>query len=324
MRHMKKLLLIVLAVCGNWIQPALAQSWPEKPVRLVVPFGPGGSNDIVARILAPFLSERLGQPVVVENRPGAGGAIGTDSVVKAAPDGYTLMIGATSTIAVNVSAYPKRNFDPLKNLTPIGQIAAGPFVLFVHSSVPAKSVKELIAFAQTRPGALNFSSSGTGSSLHLSAELLKMMGKIDLVHVPYKSGGAAVTALVANEVQVFIGDMAPLTAHVKSGAVRALAVTTDRRFSLLAELPTIAESGIPGYEASSWYGILGPMGMPSSIVTRLNQEVSSIMRSAAMTERIQALGIEASTGTPEEFSRLIAQQIPKWSQVVKASGAQAE
>ena len=315
---------ILVGLASLWIVTAGAQAYPDKPVRLVVPFGPGGSNDIVARLFGPALSERLGQPVVVENRPGAGGAIGTDSVVKSAPDGYTLMIGATSTIAVNVSAYPKRNFDPLKNLTPIGQLAAGPFVLFVHSSVPAKSVKELIEVAKARPGALNFSSSGKGSSLQLSVELLKMMAKVDMVHVPYKSGGAAVSALAANEVQVFIGDMAPLTGFVKSGAVRPLAVTTDKRFSLLPDLPTIAESGVPGYEASSWYGLLGPAGLPAPIVARLNEEIGRIMRSPAMTERIQALGIEAVTGTPEQFARLIAVQVPKWTQVVKAAGAEAE
>lgn len=303
---------------------AHAQTWPDKPIRLIVPFGPGGTNDLLARIVAQALNDQIGQPVIVDNKPGAGGSVGTDFVVKSPPDGYTLMIGATSTIAVNVSAYPKRNFDPIKNLTPIVELAAGPFVVFVNPNVKANNIKELIELAKSKPGQLNFSSSGNGSSLHLSAELLKLMAKVDMVHVPYKSGGAAITALVSGEVQVYIGDMASLFQYVKSNSVRALAVTTDKRFSLLPELPTVSESGVPGYEASSWYGLLGPSGLPAEISNKINKDINIIMHTPSMTERMQSLGIQAATGTADQFTQLIKQQVPKWEVVVKAANAQEE
>jgi len=314
------LFFLIPFICQN----SLAENWPDKPIKLVVPFGPGGTNDLLARIVAQALGEKLGQSVVVDNKPGAGGSIGTDYVIRSAPDGYTLMIGATSTIAVNVSAYPNRNFDPTKNLTPIVELASGPFVVFVNPSVNATNIKELIDLARAKPGSLNFSSSGKGSSLHLSAELLKLMTKVDMVHVPYKSGGAAITALVAGEVQVYIGDMASLFQHVKTKAVRPLAVTSEKRFPLLADLPTVSESGVPGYEASSWYGLLSPTGLPVDINNKINKEINTIMHTPSMSERMQTLGIQATTGTSDQFTQLIKQQVPKWAVVVKAAGAQED
>ncbi|MEI7738918.1 MAG: tripartite tricarboxylate transporter substrate binding protein [Betaproteobacteria bacterium] len=321
---MYKFKILCLFLISFFCTSSFSQAWPDKPIKLVVPFGPGGTNDLLARIVSQSLGDKLGQTVVVDNRPGAGGAIGTDYVIRSAPDGYTLMIGATSTIAVNVTAYPNRNFDPTKNLTPIVELASGPFVVFVNPSVNATNIKELIELAKAKPGALNFSSSGKGSSLHLSAELLKLMTKVDMVHVPYKSGGAAITALVSGEVQVYIGDMASLFQHVKTKAVRPLAVTTEKRFSPLADLPTVSESGVSGYEASSWYGLLGPAGLPSDIANKINKEINVIMHTPAMSERMQTLGIQASTGTSERFTQLIKQQVPKWAIVVKAAGAQEE
>jgi tripartite-type tricarboxylate transporter receptor subunit TctC len=321
---MYKLRLFLFFLIPFIWQNSLAENWPDKPIKLVVPFGPGGTNDLLARIVAQALGDKLGQSVVVDNKPGAGGSIGTDYVIRSAPDGYTLMIGATSTIAVNVSAYPNRNFDPTKNLTPIVELASGPFVVFVNPSVNATNIKELIDLARAKPGSLNFSSSGKGSSLHLSAELLKLMTKVDMVHVPYKSGGAAITALVAGEVQVYIGDMASLFQHVKTKAVRPLAVTSEKRFPLLADLPTVSESGVPGYEASSWYGLLSPTGLPVDINNKINKEINTIMHTPSMSERMQTLGIQATTGTSDQFTQLIKQQVPKWAVVVKAAGAQED
>jgi tripartite-type tricarboxylate transporter receptor subunit TctC len=317
---------LLLAVLLAALLPSLgwAQAYPSKPIRLVVPFGTGGSNDIIARLLAAKLGEALAQSVVVENRPGAGGTIGTDSVVKADPDGYTLMIGATSTIAVNVGLYPKRNFDPATNLTPITQIAAGPFLMAVPASLPARNVKEFIELAKAKPGELNFGSSGKGSSLHLTAEMFKSMAKVDLVHIPYKSGGAAIADLATARVQLVYSDLPALLPFVKNNQVRPIAVTTPTRWHLLPDLPTVAESGVPGYDATSWYGILGPAGLPRDIVSRLGSEIAKIVHSAEIKQRFNGMGVEPVTSTPEEFSRYIREQVTKWSGVIKSSGAQLE
>jgi tripartite-type tricarboxylate transporter receptor subunit TctC len=312
-------LAMCLAAAG-----AIAQPYPSKPLRLVVPFGPGGSNDIVGRILAQKMAENLGQPVVVENRPGAGGMVGTDSVVRAAPDGYTLMIGATSTIAANVGLYPKRGFDPLKHLTPITQIAEGSFLMAVPASSPAKSVREFIELAKAKPGQLNYGTSGRGSSMHLMGEMFKMMAQVDMVHVPYKAGGPAIADLAVDRVQLLYSDLAALLPFVKSGQVRALAVTTPKRSALLPELPTMSEAGVPGYDATSWYGLLGPAGLPRDIVMRLNADFARILHSADIKERFASLGIEPVTGTPEAFAGYIREQVVKWSQVAKSSGVELE
>ena len=314
------LLIAAIFFTGN----AGAQPYPNKPIRLVIPFGPGGSNDIVGRILAQKLGENLGQPVVVDNRAGAGGMVGTDAVVNAAPDGYTLMIGATSTIAANVGLYPKRGFDPVKSLTPIMQIGSGSFLMAVPASSPAKNVREFITLAKSTPGALNYGTSGKGSSMHLMGEMFKTMAKTDMEHVPYKSGGAAIADLATSRVQLLYSDLAALLPFVKSGQVRALAVTTPKRSALLPDLPTMAESGVPDYDATSWYGILGPAGLPREVVARLNLELTRITKSPDIKERFNALGIEPVSGTPEEFSSYIRSQVAKWSEVVKASGAELE
>ena len=310
---------VLLAVGG-----ALAQTYPIKPIRLIVPFGPGGSNDIVARIVAQKLTESVGQPVIVENRPGAGGTVGTDLVVKAAPDGYTLMIGATSTIAANVGLYPKRNFDPVTSLTPIGQIAEGAFLMAVPASSPAKTVREFIDLAKGKPGQLNYGTSGRGSSMHLMGEMFKMLAKVDMVHVPYKAGGPAIADLAVDRVQLLYSDLAALLPFVKGGQVRALAVTTPKRSALLPDLPTMAEAGVSGYDATSWYGMLGPAGLPRDIVMRLNAEFSRIVHSADGKERFANLGIEPVTGTPDEFAHYIRAQVVKWSEVARASGVELE
>jgi tripartite-type tricarboxylate transporter receptor subunit TctC len=307
------------AGCSHWPMAASAQTYPNRIIRLVVPFAPGGSNDIIARLLAERMGEALGQTVVVDNRPGAGGVIGTDSVVKSVPDGYTLMIGATSTMAANPGLYTKMNFDPSKDLTPIGQIASGPFVLAVNSSLPARSVKELIALAKDKPGEINFGSSGIGSSLQLTAELFKSTAGIDIVHVPYKGLAPALADLVAGRIHIIFSDMAGLLPFVQSGQLRALGVTSARRFSDLPDLPTLAEAGVPGYEATSWYGILGPAGMSSDAVAKLNRELTRIVGAPTMKEKFASLGIEPVTGTPDEFGAHIRSEMVKWRAVVTAA-----
>ena len=307
------------------VNGALAQpSYPSKPIRLVVPFGTGGSNDIVARLLGPKLSESLGQPVIVDNRPGAGGMVGTDAVVKSAPDGYTLMIGATSTIAANVGLYPKRNFDPVKSLTPITQIADGAFLMAVPARSPAKNVKEFVEMARHAPGQFNYGSSGPGSSMHLMGEMFKLTAHVDMVHVPYKAGGPAIADLATDRVQLVYSDLAALLPFVRSGQVRALAVTTPRRSALLPDLPTMAEAGLPGYEATSWYGILGPAGLPREITMKLNAELARVVHGAEIKERFATLGIEPVTGTPEAFAQYIQAEVKKWSAVSKAAGVELE
>ena len=316
--------LVVLISAILAAASAVAQTYPNRPIRLVVPFGPGGSNDIVGRILAAKLGENVGQPIIVDNRPGAAGTVGTDAVVKSPPDGYTVMIGATSTIAANVGLYPKRGFDPVKSLSPITQIAEGSFLMAVPASSPAKSVREFIELARANPGQLNYGTSGRGSSMHLMGEMFKIMAKVDMVHVPYKAGGPAIADLAVNRVQLLYSDLAALLPFVKSGQVRALAVTTPKRSSLLPDLPTMSEAGVPGYDATSWYGMLGPAGMPRDLVMRLNGEFARIVHGAEVKERFAAMGIEPVTGTPEEFASYIRGQVVKWSEVAKSSGVELE
>jgi tripartite-type tricarboxylate transporter receptor subunit TctC len=246
-----------------------------------------------------------------------------DAVVKADPDGYTLLMGATSTIAVNVGLYPKRNFDPTRSLTPVTQIGAGPFLMAVPASMPVKSVKEFIDLARSKPGQLNFGSSGKGSSLHLNGEMFKMMAKVDLVHVPYKSGGAAVADLATDRVQLIFSDLPALQSFIKGGTVKALGVTTSKRWHLLPDLPTVAET-VPGYDATSWYGILAPAGLPKEIVAKLGNELAKIVHGKEIKERFNSMGVEPVTGTPEQFSAYIREQVAKWSAVIKASGAEQE
>jgi tripartite-type tricarboxylate transporter receptor subunit TctC len=303
---------------------ACAQSYPSRAVRLIVPFAPGGSNDIIARILGERLTDALGQPIVVDNRPGAGGVIGTESAVKSEPDGHVLLIGATSTMAANPSLYASFNLDPTRDLTPITQIASGPFVLAVPSALPVRTVGELIALAKAQPNAINFGSSGVGSSLQLTAELFKSMTGTDIVHVPYKGLGPALTDLIANRIQLVFSDMAGLLPFVQSGQLRALAVTSARRFPDLPDLPTLDEAGVPGYEATSWYGILGPRHLPEPIVAKLNGEIARIVRDPATKRKFATLGIEPITGTPSEFSRYIRSEIDKWRAVVQGANIKVE
>jgi len=299
-------------------------AYPNRAIHLVVPFAPGGSNDIIARIIGDQLSQALKVPVVVENKGGAGGMIGTDYVIKSAPDGYTLMIGATSTMAANPSLYASKKFDPTHDLSAIMQIATGPFVLAVPSSLPVKSVQDLIDLAKQKPGKIYFGSSGTGSSLQLTAELFKSMAKIDIVHVPYRGLGPALIDLVADRIQIVFSDMAGLLPYVQSGKLRVLAVTSSQRWRDLPELPTMSEAGVPGYDATSWYGILGPANLPKDIVSSLNKVLQTILTNPDTIKKFATLGVEPVTGSPSDFEAYVTAEIKKWGQVVSAANIKLE
>jgi tripartite-type tricarboxylate transporter receptor subunit TctC len=298
---------------------AAAQPYPAKPIRFIVPFPPGGSADILARAIGQKAGEGLGQSVVVENRPGAGTAIGAEALAKSAPDGYAIMIGTVSSHAINPALNPKLPFDPVKDFTPVSLVASIPFAMIVHPSVPAKTVQEFVALARAKPGTLNYSSAGSGTSNHLAGELLRSMTGIDIVHVPYKGSAPALNDLIAGQVSLMFDLVLTAAPHVKSGAVRGLAVTGAQRSSALPELPTVAES-IPGYEVSAWFGIFAPAGVPQPVVQRLNAEFVKALQQPDLRQRLASQGAEPLTNTPDEFAAYLRAEIDKWAKVVKAAG----
>jgi tripartite-type tricarboxylate transporter receptor subunit TctC len=302
---------------------ALAQAWPAKPVRLIVPYPPGGSADILARSIGQKLGEGLGQQVVIDNRPGAGTAIGAEATAKSAPDGYTIMLGTVSSHAIN-PALTRLNFDPVKDFAPVSLVASIPFALIVHPSLPANSVKELVALAKAKPGSLNFSSAGNGTSNHLAGELFKSMTGTYMVHIPYKGSAPALNDLIAGQVQLMFDLVLTTAPHVKSGSVRALAVTGRERSAALPGVPTVAESGVPGYEVSAWFGFFAPAGTPASIVNTLNAETVKAMKQPDLRERLASQGAEPVTSTPAEFSAYVRDELAKWGKVVKASGMKVD
>ena len=317
----KMTLAAVLALAAT---VSSGQLYPSKPIRIIVPFPPGGAVDFYARVVQEPLSEALGQPVIVDNRAGASGMIGADVVAKAPPDGYTLLLGNIASLAINVGIYPKMAYDPAKDFTPIMHTVDVNYVLVVHPSVPANSVAELVAYAKANPGKLSYGSAGSGSMPHLSTELMKALAGIDLVHVPYKGGGPMVTDLLGGSVQLAIADQANLMPHVKTGKLRALGVASPKRSAIYPELPTIAESGFAGYEATAWQGLVGPAGMPPDVVRRLNQTLAKVMALPAVRERLISGGLDPVADTPEEFGRFIRSEISKWSKIAKDVGAKAE
>jgi tripartite-type tricarboxylate transporter receptor subunit TctC len=290
----------------------------------VVPFAPGGSTDIVGRIMTQRLSERFKQPVVLDNRGGGGGNIGSDLVAKAQPDGYTLLIGTVGSLTINPTLYKRMPYDPLRDLTPVAYFGSTPNVLVVHPSLPVKSVRELIALARSKPGQLNYASAGTGGSVHLAAELFKSLAKVDMVHVPYKGSGPALIDLLGGQTQLMFSTMPPALPHVKSGRLRALGMTGTKRSLLLPDLPTIAEAGLPGYEITQWWGLLGPAGMPAAIVTRINTDVNAILQLPDVKERFASAGADTAPNTPAWFATYMKSEVAKWAKVVKASGATAD
>jgi tripartite-type tricarboxylate transporter receptor subunit TctC len=303
---------------------ALAQVYPGKPVRLVVPFPPGGSTDIVARIVAQKLGDRLGQQVVVENRGGAGGTIGTEAVAKAAPDGYTLGVASTSTHAVAPSVYPRLGYDPVKDFAPISLVAVSPYLLVVHPDVPAKTLQEFVAYVKPRPGKLNYASAGTGSTTHLAMEMLKSAAGLYIVHIPYNGNGPAGTAVIAGQVQALFGSLPAVLPHAKSGRVRPLAVGTPKRSPSLPDVPTVAEAGYPGFDASLWLAVMAPAGTPPAVIDRLYKEIVAVIGAPDAADALSKAGAEPLTSTPAELAAMVKDGVGKYAQIVRQAGVKAE
>lgn len=298
-----------------------AATYPAKPIRLIVPFPAGGPTDAMARLIGQHLSQRLGQPVVVDNRGGAGGTIATEAVASATPDGYTLFFSTTGTMAINPSLYRSLKIDPVKALDAVGSVASTVNVLVVPNSLPVANVKELVALARQKPGTLTFGSAGNGSSNHLSGELFKSMAGIDIVHVPYKGSAAAFTDLLGGRISMMFDTVSSQVQYIGSGKVKALGVTGPARSEALPKVPTIAESGLPGFDVTIWFGLSAPKGTPPEAVQRLNGELQKVLAQADVKQQLAALGATPLPGTPGDFARLIQHDVAKWTPVVKASGA---
>jgi tripartite-type tricarboxylate transporter receptor subunit TctC len=303
---------------------AAEQGYPSKPIRLVVPFPAGGPLDAVARAIGQKLSIAWGQPVIIDNRPGAGGNIGADLVAKSAPDGYTILEGALSTHAVNVSLYSKMPYDPIKDFAPITLVAVTPNVLVVNPSVPANSVAELIRYAKANPGKLAFGSGSNGSAGHLAGELFKTEAHVDMVHVPYKGGAPAMQDLLGGQIQLMFDNLANSMPQVRAGKLKALAVTTAKRSPLVPDLPTLAEAGLPGFDIYTWWGFMAPAGTPKEIIAKWNAEVTRILNTPEMQASFAQQGAEPAPTTPEQFTALIQGEIPKYAKIIKMSGAKVD
>ena len=304
---------------------AQAQAYPARPIRFVVPYAPGGPLDLIARAIGQKLTEATGQPVVVDNKPGAGGNIGADIVAKAAPDGYTIVMGAVATHAINPTLYPKIPYDPVKDFTPVAMVAVVPNVLVVNPTLPVKSVKELIDFAKAKPSYLNFASGSTGSTGHLAGELFNALAGVQMVHIPYKGGAPAMADLLAGQVQLMFDNLANALPQVKAGKLRALAVTTAQRSAFAPDLPTLAEAGVPGFDLTTWFGIFLPGNAPRDIVLRLNTEINKALSAPDMKDRLEKMGAEPpANNTPERFAAFIKVEFDKYARVIKASGAKVE
>ncbi len=304
--------------------PTCAQSYPSKPIRLVVPFPAGGSLDVVARAIGQKLTDAWGQPVIIDNRPGAGGNIGADLVAKSAPDGYTILEGALSTHAVNVSLYARMPYDPIKDFVPITLVAVTPNVLVINPSLPVNSVPELVAYAKAHPGKLSFGSGSNGSAGHLAGELFKTEARVDMVHIPYKGGAPAMQDLLGGQIQLMFDNLANSMQQVRAGKLKALAVTTARRSPLVPELPTLSETGLPGFDIYTWWGFMAPAGTPKEIVFKWNAEVTRILNTPEMKSFFAQQGAEPAPTSPEQFAALIRSEIPKYAKIVKDSGAKVD
>ncbi len=302
-------------------QPTQTTKWPTKSVRAVVPFAPGGGTDVMARIIAPKLAEEFGQPMVIDNRTGAGGSIGVEMVVRANPDGYTILIGASS-YASNAALY-KLPYDPIKGFAAVSLLARGPFVLSVHPSMKAMNLKEFIDLARAKPGAFTFGSSGTGSVPHLATELFRQMAKLDMTHAPYKGDAPAITDLLGGHIQIYFGGLLVMASHINAGKLRGLAVTTEKRSPAMNDLPAISEL-VPGYSSTTWFGLWAPVGTPKDIIARLNQAAGRALKLPDVQERLRSNGYEPGHNSPEAFNQFIAEEIAKYSRVVKAGNIRVE
>jgi tripartite-type tricarboxylate transporter receptor subunit TctC len=304
--------------------PAAAQNYPAKPIRILIAQAPGSATDVVSRVLGNRLSEGLGQPIVIEARPGAGGVVGTEAAARSAPDGYTLFMGNNSTHGSNPAVYAKLPYDAINDFAPIAFVASVPYVLVVEPALPAKSVQELIALAKSRSGKLNYASAGNGSTHHFCGELLKSMSGVDILHIPYKGSPPAITGLLGGEVSLMFANVADIGAQIKSGKVKALAVTTAKRAASLPEVPTMSEAGLPGFEIVSWFGLLAPAGTPAPIVARLNAETVKVLGRSDVQTALGNQGLEVAPGSPEQFAAHIKSEIAKFSKIGKAAGIKAE
>jgi tripartite-type tricarboxylate transporter receptor subunit TctC len=322
---MKPLLKLIFALaCLATAIGAQAQAYPNKPIRLVCPFPPGGAVDIASRSVAQALSQQLGQPVTVDNRPGAGGNIGAEIVAKAAPDGYTLLMATSNILAINPALYSKVPFDSLKDFAPISIVVSLNNVLVLNPGVPYKSVQEVIAAAKAQPGKLTYASSGNGTSIHLSGELFKSMAGVNMLHIPYKGSAPAVTDLLAGQVNMMFDNIPSSLPHIKAGKLRALAVTGSKRSHSLPDLPTIAEAAIPGYESYVWFGVVAPAGTPPEIVKRLNAELAKAAVTPEFRDRLMGQGYDVLSTTPEQMTASIRSEMAKWGKIVKDSGAKVD
>jgi tripartite-type tricarboxylate transporter receptor subunit TctC len=317
------LVLGLLSLTSTVSYPAAAEQYPAKPIRLIVPFPPGGGMDAAARIVGAKLSEYLGQQVVVDNRPGAGGSIGSQLAARSAPDGYTLLMGSTATHAINASLYSNLAYDPVKDFSPVALVASTPSLLVVHPSLPAKNVAELIALAKKGGTELSFASAGPGSTQHLAGELFKSMTGTRILHVPYKGAAPAMSDLVGGQVSMAFDTMPSAMPQVQTGTVRALGITTLKRSASLQNVPTIAET-VPGYEVLTWFGVFAPRETPAAIVTQVSTEIRKSLRVKDVQDRLAAVGLDAIDGSPEEFAALIQRELPKWRKVVEDSGAKTD
>ncbi|HEX9391396.1 MAG TPA: tripartite tricarboxylate transporter substrate binding protein [Usitatibacteraceae bacterium] len=329
MKHTRKNLLLTLlaGICGFALAaPAVAQgdTWPSKPIKYIVPFPPGGTTDILARIIAQKLSISLGQQVMVDNKPGAGGNIGSDFVAKSAPDGYTILGGTISSHAINMSMYKKMPYDAVKDFTPITLIGTNANILVIHPNNPAKNLAEFIANARAKKEPLNFASAGAGTSQHLSGEMFKSLTGLDMVHIPYKGSAPAIQDVMGEQVAMMFDTTVVAGPFVKSGKLRALGVTSSKRVKGFDEIPTIAEAGVPGYEMVSWQGIFAPAGTPREIVQKLNIELVKVLRMPDVAKRLEDLGLEPAGNTPEEFAAFQKAEIAKWAKVIKAANLSAD
>ena len=312
---------LVFAAAGG---AASAQDYPTKPIRFVVPFAPGGGTDVLARIVAPKMSLSLGKQVVVENRTGAGGNLATEAVAKSPPDGYTILLAYIGPIAVSPSMHAKLGFDPVKDFAGVSLMATIPLVLVVHPSLPAKSVKDLIALARARPGQMTYGSAGNGTAQQLAGELFKLLTGTQIVGVPYRGGAPATVGVLTGEVQLLFTGALGVFPHVESGRLRALAVTTSQRLESMPQLPTVAEAGVKGFEVVSWNGVVVPAGTPQPVVAKLNASITGALRAPDVRERLKSQGLEIVAGTPQQFEQFIKSEIAKWAKVVRAAGIRAE
>jgi tripartite-type tricarboxylate transporter receptor subunit TctC len=324
---MRREFILGVAALSTWLfsVPALqAADYPARPIRFVIGFAPGGASDTMVRIIGARLSESVRQPVVIDNRPGAGGNIAAEIVARSQPDGYTLLLGNNGILAVNVSLYSKIGFDPVKDFAPIVLVASQPNILVVHPAVPAKTVKELIAFAKSKPGQLNYASPGAGTTGHLAAELFKRMAGVDMVIVPFKGGGPSVASVLGGQTQFTFATALSVQPHMKAGRVRALAVTTGQRSPNFPDLPTVAEAGVPGFDAITWHGVVVPARTPQTVIKRLNSEFNKILQVPETRERLTTLGSDIIGGEPKQLAEYVRVEIPKWAKVIKESGARVD